>query len=125
MLLFREVTHLSRSSASCGWVVKLPMPRLIPPSGGLLCSPALTSGYRAQPMSSTTDWSMAPDSTSPLAAPYTYGQLTMNPPSEPWKAERDSSSPAVDIAGGAAEERARSPTIVAASSPAGELISGV
>ena len=49
----------------------------------------------------------------------------MNMPESPWKAERASSSPAVDIAGGAAGDLARSPTISAAASPAGELISGV
>jgi len=49
----------------------------------------------------------------------------MKPPELLWKAERASSSPAVDIAGGAAADRARSPMIRAASSPAAELIVGV
>ena len=49
----------------------------------------------------------------------------MNTPVSPWNAERASSSPAVDIAGGAAGDRARPPTIWAAASPAGESISGV
>src|SRR4051812_1701303 len=48
----------------------------------------------------------------------------MNIPESPWKAERASSSPAVDIAGGAAEDLASWPMMPAASSPAGELISG-
>src|SRR3954447_14354080 len=101
------------------------MARLMPPSGGLLASPARTSGYRAQPMSSTTACVVAPLGISLFAAPYTYGQLTMNAPFWPWNVDRDSSSVIVDMAGGAAGDRARSPTIRAASSPAGDLISGV
>ena len=49
----------------------------------------------------------------------------MNMPLSPWNVERASSSPAVDIAGGAALDRARSPTTFAAASPAGEAMAGV
>src|SRR5215470_6249638 len=97
----------------------------MPPKGGRLASPALTSGYLAQPMSSIRDLSAAPAFTSAWAAVYTYGQLTMNIPVLPWKAERASSSPAVDIAGGAAGDLESPPTISAAASPAGELIAGL
>src|SRR5262245_7251713 len=97
----------------------------MPPSGGLLGVPGTMAGYLAQAMSSRTELGMAPLSTSPLAALYTYGQLTMNPPELAWNAERASSSVAVDMAGGAAGERARPPTTRAAASPAGESMAGV
>src|SRR5262245_7936784 len=121
----RDVRHFTRSRVWSGWLVKAPTPRLMPPSGGLLTSPCFISGYRAQPMSLTTAWVVAPAFTSPWAAAYTYGQFTMNMPLSLWKADLASSSPAVDIAGGAAEDRARSPITLAAASPAGEAISGV
>src|SRR4051794_556827 len=66
-----DVRHLTSATAWDGYLVYSPIARLIPPRGGLLGSPALTSGYRAHPMSSTTPASMAPLSASPLAAAYT------------------------------------------------------
>src|SRR4051794_23337995 len=115
MLFGSEVTHFTRLRACCGCLVYAPIARLMPPSGGALGTSALTLGYRAQPMSATTDWAMPPPLTSSFAALYTYGQLTMKPPVGPWNAERASSSVALDIAGGAAGDRARSPMIRAAS----------
>src|SRR4051794_20466564 len=69
------------------------MPISIPPNGGLDCSPWTVCGYRAQPMSGTTDLACS------LAADHTYGQLTMNAPVPPWKSARDASSSEVDIDG--------------------------
>src|SRR3954464_4279102 len=68
---FNEVMHLTSSTAWAGYLVYSPIARLIPPNGGLLVSPAITSGYRAHAMSSTTLASMAALSASPLAAAYT------------------------------------------------------
>src|ERR687897_3013342 len=76
-------------------------------------------------MSSTTDWSSAPWATASLAALYTYGQLTMNDPESLWNVDLDSSSPAVDMSAGAADERPSVPTISAALSPAGDATVGV
>src|SRR3954471_24908808 len=76
-------------------------------------------------MSSTTDWSSEPASTSPVAAPYTYGQLTMNDPESPWKSDRASSSPAVDRSFGAADDPASFEITAAASLPPFESSEGV
>ena len=64
-----EVMHFTAASASSGCSVKFPIARLIPPSGGALGRSRSTRGYRAQAMSSSTDWSIAPVSTPSLAAP--------------------------------------------------------
>ena len=71
-LLSSEVTHLTSSTAWLGYLVYSPIARLIPPSGGLLGSPAITSGYRAQRDVVDDDWRRwRRSSASPLAAPYT------------------------------------------------------
>ena len=49
----------------------------------------------------------------------------MNDPSSPWNVDRASSSPAVDMSAGAADDRASVPTISAALSPAGDATVGV
>ena len=49
----------------------------------------------------------------------------MNDPLAPWNSDLASSSPAVDMSAGAADERARVPTMSAALSPAGDATVGV
>ena len=43
-LLSSDVMHLAAARASSGYFVKAPMPRLMPPSGGVLICPAAVAG---------------------------------------------------------------------------------